>query len=146
MPRPPLEGMYRPPDDPGAQQERNYYKQEIANCLIAIFLAIAGLMAVGFFLFLIPNLKPPSDSFASWVERFGAIIGIFSIFIDLRLRKIERIFTVAGASLPRPLFLSLGNLSNNIPIFERIAFGLAIFGAIVWAYGSVILFWLSKLI
>lgn len=132
--------------DPSALEERDFYKKKIKQSLFHVTGYIVFLVAIGIVLFSIPSIRPPSEGIYTWIERFGALVGILSLLIDFKLKESHEHLEIASMSLPKKLFQSLKSSYKYIPCCEKIALGFAIGGAITWAYGTVIIYWVSCLI
>lgn len=143
--RPPPLPIGRNINDPSAVAERDLVKSEVDKRLFIILLFLIILIATGIVLFYVPNVRPPNEGINTWTERFGALLGIFALTIDSQLKKTNEFLFRAAGRIPLGLFQPLSNSYRFIPKLERVSLAFAIFGAIVWAYGSVIIYWFGVL-
>ena len=137
--------ILRDSNNPSALRDRDAIKEALSNEVRVISLILFSLFMAAIILFCIPTIRPIEISIGSWVERFGALIGISSIAIDIRLKKMASFMSAASFRLNPELFHSLDEQYNKIPFCERISKGFAVLGALVWAYGEVALLWFNSL-
>lgn len=136
----------RDDNDPSAISDRDDLKKSLDKSLIYVAGYVLALIIVGVILFSFPSIRPPNEGIETWVERFGALVGILSLLIDSKLKGASQYLNSAASSLPRGLFQSLSSSYKYIPYCEKSALGFAIAGAITWSYGSVIIYWVSSLV
>jgi hypothetical protein len=142
--RPPPLPIGRNEQDPSAIADKNAVEEALNKKLLAIGFYVVFLVVVGILLFTIPSLMPPEENIGTWVERFGALVAILSLSIDSQLKKADEYLNSAAMCLPLGLFQSLTSSYSYILYLEKASLCFAIVGAVVWAYGSVIIFWASN--
>lgn len=144
--KPPPLPIGRADDDPSAISDRDLFKKKVNASLGFVVSYVVLLVVVGIILFSFSSVRPPSESISTWVERFGALVGILSLLIDSKLRATNSYLDTAAMHLPPALFQSLKTSYRYIPYCEKAALFFAIVGAITWAYGSVIIFWVGSIV
>lgn len=144
--KPPPLPIGRANDDPSALQDRDFFKNKVNASLRFVVSYVVFLVVVGIILFSFSSIRPPNESVSTWVERFGALVGILSLLIDSKLKGTNSYLDTAAMHLPPTLFQSLKSSYRYIPYCEKAALFFAIAGAITWAYGSVIIFWVSSIV
>ena len=143
---PPPLPICRADDDPTALSDRDFVKKKVNTSLGFVCGYVVFLVVLGIVLFSFSSIRPPNESISTWVERFGALVGILSLLIDSKLKGTNSYLDTAAMTLPSTLFQSLKSSYRFIPYCEKAALVFAIVGAITWSYGSVIIFWVGSIV
>jgi hypothetical protein len=106
---------------------------------------IFGLLALFLILNLAPGLRPDEETVGSWFERSGALVVVFGLVAEFRVRRIESTLEMAALRLEPEYFKKLAPFERRVVFLHRAVLIYAAFGALIWSYGEPLLTGLSKL-
>ena len=105
---------------------------------------LSGLLGLFLILNLVPGFKPNEETVGSWFERSGALVGVFGLVAEFRVRRIENTLEMAALRLEPEYFEKLVPFEHRVVFLHRVVLVYAAFGALIWSYGEPLLTGLSK--
>ncbi|MFZ7318225.1 hypothetical protein [Comamonas jiangduensis] len=121
------------------------YKEPI---LKRIILCAAVFVLVFMFVLLINIVKvirPPQENIFTWFERSGALIGASSVFVEFELKSIDEYLFSASMKFKPDVYRTFEKYVRYKELLHRTALVFGIVGALVWSYGSPLLYLLKNI-
>ena len=106
----------------------------VLTTLPIIFVAIA----VPFIAIFVPDLMPEKETIGTWLQRSGAVVVAFAVWVEIKNNAISGYIYPSGLSTSqyRELKEFYGLYFN---IIKWTGFVLAICGTVIWGYGDILL-------
>jgi hypothetical protein len=109
------------------------FKHKLELCFIAILCLVA--IGVNVLCLFVPQIRPPSESPASWFQRSGAITSIFCVFAQYRMSNFFK--AIQGSSFGESWWL-YKIFKNHNDFLSWVVTIFTIWGALVWGYGDLL--------
>ncbi|TYZ35446.1 hypothetical protein [Vibrio alginolyticus] len=122
----------------------NYTKPLKVNLWLSAAWLI-GLATVVVLMNTLDFLKPEQESIGGWFERSGALLGVCGMLVEFRLKTIDNIIQNASMKFTPDVFQEFVRYERYKGYFHKLVLSYAIIGAIMWSYGSPVLFGLGRI-
>ncbi|EGR0068545.1 hypothetical protein LQK65_003214 [Vibrio parahaemolyticus] len=123
----------------------NSYTKPLKMNLWFCAIWLVGLATVVVLMNTIDDLKPEQETVGGWFERSGALVGVCGMLVEFRLKTVDSIIHSASMRFTPDVFQVFVNYEKYKGYFHKLALSYAIIGAIMWSYGSPVLFGLEHI-
>ncbi len=88
-------------------------------------------------------LKPDIESMATWIQRSGSIMVVFSLLAEIKTKLIERIAIVRDHTFLYCNMYLKGKYERRIRIINILTYLSIVVGTIIWGYGDILISYIA---
>ena len=132
--------------DPEFESEYSLYQSDLRNNTLLSVLWLFFLLLLVLSLNCFEALRPEQETFGSWLERSGALLGICSLLVEFRLKNIDNILHSIALTFTGDAYKKLMNYYVYKNWLHNIVLFYAVVGTAIWSYGSPLHFAIKALL